>query len=942
ANDADPCLTTCRQARCGDGIVCLDLTCTSGPNGGAEVCDDGNTVSGDGCNSSCGPEFCGDGIVQPGLGEECDDGAGNNSNTEPDACRTNCKNPSCGDGVVDSGHGEECDDGNTAAGDGCDATCQREKCGNGVVDVDEGEQCDDGNDVDTDACRNDCTLARCGDGVVCSDPSCTSGPGGGAEQCDDGGESAACDADCSLAQCGDGTVNTTAGEECDDSGESATCDADCTLAACGDGTLNTTAGEVCDTGGESATCDDDCTPVACGDGNANQAAGEECDDGGESATCDADCTLAQCGDGTVNTTAGEQCDDGGESATCDDDCTPVACGDGNANQAAGEECDDGGESATCDADCTLAVCGDGLINETAGEECDDGNTISGDGCSAACRCGPGSGEVGCQDPQCPAKGELTLLAGVGPVCTSNADCIAGTCDPDLGRCVTATDLDTGYTGLGHNADVNHGVVTVSRLLCEGQDPPVEGQPCGVCEVLGLDPGPGNCRCLGGQDCTTNADCPVGWCDTSQRRPICKGANRFVCDEPFQPDEDDCGGAMCACYFGPPLPLSAGNTPACVVNRFARDITGTANVDTGEGEVEAHLRSVVFLGISNLSPCPYCTGDTVLGDGIRDGTCVFGENEGEPCDASAINTTFPAPGGDGYSLDCFPSAGLNISGQGLKIDLVQSTGRQEIPFGIECEISPLPFIPPKKCPCGVCVPDHNVPCHSNAECAGLSFCKPPNSCTLAPERTCLTNADCQNLGPCKRKKCQGEPSVSCNSDADCLDLGPCPPRTCLGDSSITCTTNADCAPADRCERIDNRVPKRDGCETGVCVPAEDGQGVCDPPRYVKECDGIVRANGMGIIGCLSDADCTATDPRAGTCSLLRPTRCFLDPLAAEGKPDPVNPVGAAVFCIAPTSNPGINTAAGLPGPGRVINQARARTFCASDPSVQYQPGIGGCP
>ncbi|MCB0332834.1 MAG: hypothetical protein KDD55_04995, partial [Bdellovibrionales bacterium] len=37
-----------------------------------EECDDGNTISGDGCSSSCQIEFCGDGVVQPDLGEQCD------------------------------------------------------------------------------------------------------------------------------------------------------------------------------------------------------------------------------------------------------------------------------------------------------------------------------------------------------------------------------------------------------------------------------------------------------------------------------------------------------------------------------------------------------------------------------------------------------------------------------------------------------------------------------------------------------------------------------------------------------------------------------------------------------------------------------------------------------------------------------------------------------
>ncbi|RMD82628.1 MAG: hypothetical protein D6815_08715, partial [Candidatus Dadabacteria bacterium] len=47
---------------------------------------------------------------------------------------------------------------------------------------------------------------------------------------------------------------------------------------------------------------------------------------------------------------------------------------------------------------------------------------------------------GGQDPQCPNRSVLRVLAGVGATCATNADCLAGTCDPDLGRCRTVTDL----------------------------------------------------------------------------------------------------------------------------------------------------------------------------------------------------------------------------------------------------------------------------------------------------------------------------------------------------------------------------------------------------------------------------------------------------------------------------------------------------------------------
>jgi cysteine-rich repeat protein len=64
---------------CGDGVV---------NNAGAEACDDGNTIDGDGCSSVCTVEtlsICGDASVDPG--EECDDG-----NTENrDGCTYYCR-----------------------------------------------------------------------------------------------------------------------------------------------------------------------------------------------------------------------------------------------------------------------------------------------------------------------------------------------------------------------------------------------------------------------------------------------------------------------------------------------------------------------------------------------------------------------------------------------------------------------------------------------------------------------------------------------------------------------------------------------------------------------------------------------------------------------------------------------------------------------------------
>ncbi len=358
---------------CGDGVV-----------DAAEQCDDGNTVSGDGCSALCRTEqqgTCGNGIIE--SGEQCDD-----SNTvEGDGCGPSCQLERCGDGVAQAGLGEQCDDGNNVDGDGCGVTCQDEYCGDGLPQVGLGEECDDGNNVSEDGCSDDCVLESCGDGIT---------QVGLGEDCDDGNNVSedGCSDTCQNEQCGDGTLQPSFGEACDDGNtdDNDGCNADCELEVCGDGVLQDGIGEQCDDGntvdcdGCSATCTTE--PLTnCGDGNLE--CGEQCDDGNlvDCDGCNASCQIEptpNCGDG--NQVCGEQCDDGNlvDGDGCSSSCVLEICGDSVVQSGQGEICDEGGETATCDDDCTPVVCGDGNANQAAGEECDDGNTTPGDGCDGSC------------------------------------------------------------------------------------------------------------------------------------------------------------------------------------------------------------------------------------------------------------------------------------------------------------------------------------------------------------------------------------------------------------------------------------------------------------------------------------------------------------------------------------------------------------------------------
>jgi len=139
---------------CGDGILA-----------GSEICDDNNTLNGDGCDSSCNVEdgwtctnvtlalsdcniTCGDNKIRQSnnlptgvANETCDDG----NHLDHDGCNSFCQvefgyycssgtapnlTPApcvsiCGDGlhVINGTGAEACDDGNLINGDGCNSTC---------------------------------------------------------------------------------------------------------------------------------------------------------------------------------------------------------------------------------------------------------------------------------------------------------------------------------------------------------------------------------------------------------------------------------------------------------------------------------------------------------------------------------------------------------------------------------------------------------------------------------------------------------------------------------------------------------------------------------------------------------------------------------------------------------------------------------------------------
>jgi len=137
----------CNTGYNGDGTVCASACGDGAVVMGVEACDDGNTLSGDGCSGACEVE---PGWTCGGMPSVCEPGQ-------------------CGDGIIAGV--EACDDGNTKGGDGCTSTCTIQdgwvckgapslcgavECGDGIIAG--AESCDDANAENGDGCNDECSV----------------------------------------------------------------------------------------------------------------------------------------------------------------------------------------------------------------------------------------------------------------------------------------------------------------------------------------------------------------------------------------------------------------------------------------------------------------------------------------------------------------------------------------------------------------------------------------------------------------------------------------------------------------------------------------------------------------------------------------------------------------------------------------------------------------
>ncbi len=459
--------------------------CGNGRIDRTEACDDGNLLSGDGCDETCMSE------------------AGWTCFGQPSLCST-----ICGNGIT-SGM-ESCDDGNTEAEDGCSPTCA----------IEQGWQCV--------GQPSDCA-PRCGDGLLAGEEKCD-GDTMAVTSCFDlnlGGGALACLPNCELdlsdcevqAECGNGQVeypevcdgNTLAGETCQSQGFQ-TGELAC-LPGC-DGF---------DTSGCSGTCGDNEKNGAevCDNSDLGEATCATLGFDGGALACAPDCAsfdTSGCSGGT--------CGDGylGSSEACD-----------GANLA-GHTCQSFGYyggSLACAPDCSdfdlsgcSGTCGDGVIDPSevcdswslGGETCQSQGYDAGSlGCSSNCAsfdtsdcsysCAINCGGPGCDNQPCGADG--LVCQGGSCLCSGNGGA------PQSAETACSDGYDNDCDG-----------------LIDCQDDQCSSAPCGANGLECLD---GACQCTG----------DGGTPQASET--YCNDSADNDCDGQIDCDDSSCAGAPCGLY-----------------------------------------------------------------------------------------------------------------------------------------------------------------------------------------------------------------------------------------------------------------------------------------------------------------------------------------------------------------------------------------------------------
>jgi len=549
-------------------------------------------------------------------------------------------------------------------------------------------------------------------------------------------------------------------------------------------------------------------------------------------------------------------------------------------------------------------------------------------CDPACECAP-KGAL----PPSATDALICLKAATGQPVTLNCPPPCGTttttipvsneppCSSAQFFAVGGSDLDSGWNGLGHNTDIVEGASITLRVVrrCSNDS--------AVCNV--------DADCTGGATCDLTCNCNIPGqteCEVFGPTDQARCLRSLL---PCTTNANCASGESCQQFFGPPLPLSAKGTPACVTTYFQEPIVGTADSATGEGNASSFLRSRVHLGVAADKPCPRCgtvAQNPKVGQMFQ---CDGGPNNGQSCRVDAVSSEF-----GGVSFNCPPPSGSNVSGAGLAIifDSV-TTGTLTKDATLPCAF-PLSGSHPSNGQ-ATCLDDFTESCSTNADCL---------RCTNNYAK-CTSNSDCGGGATCAAAPDQ---PIPCGIYCHCGYCNQDPDQPCFGDD--------DCDPGETCQAGTGNLlqqTQNNACANLLC--GEKGEEECCTG---SDCINFDLFGSTPLVGecslatyrpCTSNSECATTG--SGTCQFST-NPCFEERITRTGTPDPLRqacqnapqtscttngdcgangpcvdlsePLTVALFCIPPTTSETINSAGGIPGPGAIrFNSKIVVARCGDD-------------
>jgi hypothetical protein len=622
------------------------MPCGNGIIDPMEQCDDGNTVDGDCCSSSCQFESSGSACASDGnlcTNDFCN-GAGactHPNNTAPcdDGlfCTVNdaCSAGSCTGATRNcSGAGDQCNVGVcNEASDACVAqpktngtTCID---GNACTQTDtcQGGVCTGANPI-TCTAQDQCHVAGTCNPLsgVCSNPPATNGA-----PCNDGDACTQIDS-CQSGSCtGASPVVCTAQDQCHVAGTCNPSTGTCSNppkpngSTCSDGDACTQT-DSCQsgtcTGANPVTCTAQdqchavgtCNPSTGTCSNPPKTNGSPCSDGDLCTQTDT-CQSGTCtGANPVTCTALDQCHDAGT-------CSPLSGTCTNPPKTNGAPCSDGSGCTTGDA-CQSGICTPtGFVTCTAQDQCHLVGSC--DAQTGLCSNPPRPDGAACSDGNACTQSDTcqsgACSSGTPVVCTAQDQChTAGTCNTSTGACSNPAKPDGASCSDGNACTQTD---TCTGGACGGANP-ITCTPLDQCHDTGTcNPTTGACSnpskadgapCNDGDACTQTDTCATGAC-TGGNPVVCAPADAChdagvcnpstgVCTQATEPDGTTCDdGNPCtsgdACTSG-----ACGGGPSC-----------------GDGVVQAGCGEVCDAGPANGSnQC--CSTSCTLVDGDGDGLC----------------------------------------------------------------------------------------------------------------------------------------------------------------------------------------------------------------------------------------------------------------------------------------------------------------------------------